>query len=206
MADLGPWEPLTPRDVQELFAGVAFPWWLAGGWSLDQLAGHQTRAHGDTDVLVLRPDAARVRAQLRAWDVHVADPPGAGMLRPWPEDETLPPALHDVWCRSAPEGPWRLQVMVDDVEGDDWVYRRNRRVRRPVATLGGRASAPGLPVLSPDIQLLYKSAHLRPKDEADIARFAPLLDAAERAWLHAALRTVSPDHPWLRQLDESGEH
>ena len=162
--------------------------------------------HGDTDVLVLRPDAARVRAHLRAWDVHVADPPGAGVLRPWPESETLPLELHDVWCRSAAGGPWRLQVMLDDVEEGDWVYRRNRRVRRPVATLSGRASAPGLPVLSPEIQLLYKSTYLRPKDRADIARFAPLLDAAERAWLCGALRTVSPDHPWRRQVDESGEH
>jgi hypothetical protein len=195
---------MAPDGVRALFAEVPFSWWLAGGWALDQLAGSQTRSHADIDVLVLRPDAAQVRSHLAAWDLHVADPPGAGKLRPWGIDETLPAELHDIWCRPSVGEPWRMQLMVDDVEGDDWVYRRDRRVRRPVASLSGRASSPGLPVLSPEVQLLYKSRTPRDKDEADIARFAPLLDAAESAWLRTALQRVAPEHPWLTLLAETG--
>jgi aminoglycoside-2''-adenylyltransferase len=200
MVDLGPWEPLTPEDVRDLFAGAPFPWWLAGGWSLDRLLGHQSRDHADTDVLAVRPDAARVRAHLKAWDVHVADPPGSGTLRPWPAHEDLPAHLHDVWCRPTPADAWRLQVMLDEVEGDDWVYRRDRRVRRPLSSLSGRASTPGLPVLAPEVQLLYKSTYRRQKDETDLERIGPLLTTDETAWLRGALRTAAPGHPWLRWL------
>jgi hypothetical protein len=34
-ADLGRWEPLTVDDVVEVMAGVAAPWWIAGGWAID---------------------------------------------------------------------------------------------------------------------------------------------------------------------------
>jgi hypothetical protein len=191
---------MAPDGVKRLFARVRFSWWLAGGWALDQLAGGQTRPHADIDVLVLRPDAARVRAHLADWDLHVADPPGAGTLRPWGVDEDLPAELHDIWCRHAVGDPWRMQVMIDDVDGDDWVYRRDRRVRRPVQSLTGRASAPGLPVLSAEVQLLYKSRLRRDKDETDVTRFAPLLTPTESAWLRGALETVEPGHPWLPLL------
>ena len=63
--------------------------------------------------------------------------------------------------------------MVADVEGEDWVYRRGARVRRRLASLAGRASVPGLPVLAPEVQLLYKSKDVRDKDQADFDCFAP---------------------------------
>ena len=157
MPALGPWEPLTPAAVRALFAGAGFSWWIAGGWSLDLLVGRQTRRHTDIDVTVLRPDIALVRARFATWDLHVADPPGSGTLRPWPVGAELTPELHDVWCRRAEGEPWRVQIMIDDVEREEWVYRRDARIRRPLAALRGRASYPDMPVLSPEIQLLYKS-------------------------------------------------
>lgn len=111
--------------------------------------------------------------------------------------------LHDVWCRRAEGEPWAVQLMVGDVEGGDWVYRRDRRVRRPVASLAGRMSAPGLPVFAPEVQLLYKSTGPRDKDQMDFERFRGRLTADEATWLRDALATVTPGHPWLAQL---GEH
>lgn len=200
MPDHGPWEPLTPAAVRTVLAGSGVQWWIAGGWSLDLLVGRQTRRHADIDVIVLRADALAVRAHLSAWDLHVADPPGTGSLRPWPAGEALAPELHDVWARRAPGQPWRFQIMIDDAEGEEWVYRRHSRVRRPVATLRGRASYPDMPVLSPEIQLLYKSRGGREKDEVDFTRILPLLTDEERAWLQRALETVAPGHPWATRL------
>ncbi|HEX3334139.1 MAG TPA: hypothetical protein VHS57_07345 [Acidimicrobiales bacterium] len=200
MPDPGPWEPLTPAAVRTVLAGSGVRWWIAGGWSLDLLVGRQTRRHADIDVIVLRADAPVVRAHLAAWDLHVADPPGAGTLRPWPVGEQLEPELHDVWARRAPGQPWRFQIMLDEAEGEEWVYRRHPRVRRPVATLRGRASYPDMPVLAPEIQLLYKSQAAREKDEVDFTRVLPLLTEDERAWLRRALETVAPGHPWAARL------
>jgi hypothetical protein len=175
-------------------------WWIAGGWALDLHLGRQTRPHHDLDVLVLRADLAGVRERLRGWDLHAADPPGAGRLRPWPEDELLPAALHDVWCRETPTSPWALQLMVDDTDGADWVYRRDPRIRRPVAELHGPASTPGRPVLAPEVQLLGKSRTGRAKDVADLYAVVGSLDAHQRDWLRRALTTVDPGHGWLEIL------
>lgn len=195
---LGPWAPLVPEDAAELLSGCVARWWVAGGWAIDLLLGRQTRPHGDLDILVLRPDQHVVRSHLHAWDVHAADPPGA--LRPWPIGEELPSSVHDIWCRPGPTAPWAFQLMIDDIEDDDWLFRRDKIVRRPVTTLSGRASRPGLPVLAPEIQLLYKSGSLRDKDLADFDRVLPHLAADERRWLRNTLLATQQDHEWISRL------
>ena len=196
-----PWEPVAPQDVPRLLAGFDGPWWLAGGWAIDAHLGRTTRVHEDTDVLVLRRDQHAVREVLADWDVHAADPPGR--LRPWPVGETLPMSVHDVWCRPDHGSPWALQLMIDDTDPHDsatWVYRRDARVRRPVATLAGQASDEHRAVLAPEVQLLQKSKGRRPKDQADFEAAAPFLDSEARTWLHEVLDLVSPGHPWVEGL------
>ena len=195
---LGPWVPLSPEGAGRLFSECGANWWVAGGWAIDLLVGRQTRPHADFDVLVLRPEQHVVRSYLQDWDVHAADPPGT--LRPWPIGEVLPSSVHDIWCRREPSAPWAFQLMVDDVDGDDWLFRRDNRIRRPVTTLFGRASRPGLPVLAPEVQLLYKSGALREKDIDDFVIAAPHLAEEERNWLRDALRTTQPDHEWIGRL------
>src|SRR3954447_14960719 len=173
-------------------------WWLAGGWSIDLFLGRPTREHDDIDVQILRPDHVAVRAALSAWDAYAADPPGR--LRPWPVGEELAPQVHDIWVRRDAGDPWRFQLMIADVEDGNWLYRRDSRIRRPIADLSGPASTPQRRVLAPEVQLLYKSKGLRPKDEADFAAAHPVLDSAQRSWLADALATVSPSHPWLAHL------
>lgn len=196
--ELGPWDPLGLDEAAAEFGMWKLPWWIAGGWAIDLHLGHQSREHGDLDVLVLRRDQALVREHLTDWDVQAADPPGS--LRPWPIGETLPPTVHDVWCRRAPSSPWAFQLMIDDTDGDDWLFRRDSRVRRPIQSLTGRASTAELAVLSPEVQLLYKSKGLREKDVADFRAVLPYLSAGERDWLRAALDMVSPRHPWISEL------
>lgn len=122
MADaaLGPWDPMVPEDAAVEFGDWAVPWWAAGGWAIDLLLGHQTRAHGDLDILILRRDHGLVRTYLEGWDVCAADPPG--VLRRWPLGETLPERIHDVWCRRRPDSAWEFQLMIDDAAGDEWIF------------------------------------------------------------------------------------
>lgn len=164
------WVPLTPDEARRVLAGLAVPWWIAGGWALDLHAG-VTHPHGDLDVSVLRRDAAAVRRHLGAWDLHVADPPGT--LVPW--DGEGPG--HDVWARRAPGEPWAFQLVLEESDDDDWVYRRDPRVRRPLASLGEH-------VLAPEVQLLY-----RVDSGADVTEWLPTLRPEARAWLDAALTT-----------------
>ena len=194
----GIWEPLSPWEVAGVLDGVACRWWIAGGWAIDLHLGRQTRAHADVDVLFLRGDQLAVQQHLAEWDLHAADPPGT--LRPWDDRELLAPGIHDVWCRRSPASPWALQLMIDHTEHDQWVYRRDASIRRPVAELDGPASDTDRRVLSPDIQLLYKSAAPRAKDEADFEAALAVLDASQRRWLRNSLAVATPGHPWLTRL------
>jgi hypothetical protein len=54
--------------------------------------------------------------------------------------------------------------------------------------------------LAPQIVLLFKARHHRPKDLADFTGVPPRLNPARRAWLAAALARVHPGHPWISEL------
>lgn len=196
---LGPWEPLTPNEVIERFAGVSAPWWIAGGYAIELFVGTPLRQHGDIDVLLLRRDQALIHDVLPGWDIHAADPPGS--LRPWPAGERLPEHVHDIWCRERPDGPWRVQFMLDRAEGEDWICRRDERIRRPIGSLRYDRT----PALVPEVQLFYKAkGAAMPKNGIDFAAALPLLNAARRQWLDDALALAAADHPWRAALAEAG--
>ncbi|WP_258312361.1 nucleotidyltransferase domain-containing protein [Streptomyces sp. ZEA17I] len=191
--------PDRPEDVAKVFAKADFPWWIAGGYAIELLVGRVLRPHGDLDVLVLRRDQALVRDLLADWDLYVADPPGQGKLRAWRPGEVLRIPLHDIWCRCTPEAPWSVQLMLDEVEGAQWVSRRDPEIRLPIDRLG-RTSDAGIPYLAPEVQLFYKAKATRDKDETDFEAALPLLDTSARVWLTDAIKAVAPGHPWLRQI------
>jgi hypothetical protein len=58
-------------------------------------------------------------------------------------------------------------------------------------------STEGVPYLIPEIVLLFKAKHTRPKDRADLDAVLAMLVEPRRAWLHAAVEQVHPEHPWL---------
>ena len=163
---MGPWEPASPAEVAEIFQRCPARWWIAGGYAIELAAGRPVREHSDIDVLLLRSDQLAVQHALPGWQWHAADPPGT--LRPWRPGERLPVGIHDIWCRPGTEQPWRIQVMLDESCADDWVSRRDQRVRRPIASIGS-VTADGIPYLAPEIQLFYKARNPRPQDEMDFA-------------------------------------
>ena len=160
--------------------------------------GRPVRDHADIDVLMLRRDQLAVQQALPGWQWQAADPPGS--LRPWPPGERLPAGVHDIWCRPGPGESWRIQVMLDESSGRDWVSRRDERIRRPITSIG-LVTVRGIPYLAPEIQLFYKAENGRPKDETDFAAALPVLTKPQRQWLSGALSLVyGPGHPWRARL------
>ncbi len=193
-----PWDPLAPRDAAAIFTPWGGAWWIAGGYAIELAAGRPIRAHDDIDVLILRRDHLAVQRLLADWELWAADPPGR--LRPWGPGEALPATVHDIWCRPRRDGPWRLQLMLDESQGEQWVSRRDPRIRCPIRSLG-RTTADGIPHLAPAVQLHYKARAPRPKDDVDLAAALPLLCPRERQWLLDALRTAYGDSsPWTARL------
>jgi hypothetical protein len=65
-------------------------------------------------------------------------------------------------------------------------------------------NAEGIPLLAPELVLLFKSQNTsgkdRDKDQDDFHRIYPLLEAERRAWLRWALVASAPAHPWIEAL------
>lgn len=193
------WEPLDPYEAARRFITFPARWWIAGGWAIDLFAGRQTRSHAYTDILIHRRDFPRLSAQLPGWEIHAAGrPPGHG-LELWLDDRAIPDDVHDIWCRPAADAPWALQFMLLDTYCERWIFRRDHRIGGPLAQLDGPAR--GLPILAPEIQLLYKSKQPRPRDEADLRTALPLLEPDRIRWLADALRLHDPANPWIAMLD-----
>lgn len=147
--------------------------------------------------MMLRPDQLHLHEAMRGWERWAVDPPG--ILRPWEPAEVLPSTVHDIWCRPRPDEPWRIQVMLDETDGGEWVSRRDPGVHRPLAGIG-ETDPDGIPYLAPEIQLFYKAKQPRPKDEIDFLAILPVLTKAQRRWLSEALSHCFGSHPWQDQL------
>lgn len=193
--DLGPWSPLGVEAVVELLSSAPLRWWIGGGRALDLHLGRSWRAHGDTDVGVMRRDAPRAFEHLAGWDLHVA---AAGRLTQWfgePLESTR--KQNNVWCRRGPDEPWRLDLTIGEGTDREWVYRRDPTLRLPWTDAVLHANDGALSYLAPEVQLLFKSVNPRPKDDLDAAHVIPDLDGDRRRRLAGWLPV---DHPWQRLL------
>ncbi len=190
---------LSIDEVVALFRPAPFPWWIAGGWGLDLFLGEQTRPHEDVDVLTLRRDQVALQTHLSGWDLHAADPPGTGSLRPWKPGELLELPIHELWCREHNDDPWQLEVVLADTDNGNWVFRRQTAVTRPLHAFGG-TTHDEIPFVAPEILLLFKAKNVRAKDEQDFAATVPRLMPESREWLRQAITGSHPDHPWLGRL------
>ena len=194
------WKRSSPSDAEEWLAEVDSQWWIAGGWALDLYRGQPTREHSDLDVGCFRQDLPNIRAALRGWMVCAAHDGHLSPLRP---DEEPRPDVNSVWCRPADAEEWWLELLLDERQGQDWVFRRCADVRRPAHAIA-LTSKCGPAYLRPELQLLYKSKNRRPKDDADFDSIRPLLGQAARRWLSDALGSIEPDHPWREKLRFAG--
>lgn len=190
------WEPLAPAEVGEPLKDVGARWWIAGGWAIDLFLGRQTRPHGDTDIEIARHDLPIIAGALENWDLRLAS---NGRLYRWEPEDDVPEAVHSLWGRSSASDAWQLQIMLADIEAGRWRYRRDTRIELPIDELGWTTSA-GIPVLQPQVQLLYKSRHRRSRDVGDFNLTLEHLSRAQTSWLLAALETVNPGDNWVDAL------
>ena len=193
----GAWEHISVGEVAAVMAGFERPWWIAGGFAIEAFLGHSIREHADIDIGLLRRDHLAMHEHLASWELQCADPPGT--LRPWQPGEELAAGVHDIWVRRNEGDPWRFQLMLDESAEDEWVFRRDAQIRRPLDGLTFEIE--GVRYIAPEVQLLYKSRGLRPKDDLDFQAARPLLSRSQSAWLHECLRLTHPTHPWLTLLE-----
>ncbi len=198
-ADVDAWDAWDPSTIAARLRGVSTPWCVVGGWALDLFRGEQTREHEDLEIAV--PQAGFDEIAHRLGDLDFFVPCGEGRLVALEGAGDHFFGSHQTWGRDRATGTWRVDVMRDPHDGEEWICRRDRTIRRRYDDLIAYTSD-GIPYEVAEVTLLFKAKHRRDKDEDDFARAAPLLDPAARAWLHATLTDLyGADDPWASRLD-----
>jgi len=196
---LAEWDPLSPAEVRRLFTAYPSDWRIAGGWAIDLFAGEPHRPHADIDVEFNRADLPLLHDSLPGWLLYAAH----GDLTLWEAGTPFPDQVHNLWCRR-PGRSWELQLMAVEQTANEWVFRRDHRIRGPLADR--TLELAGLPVVVPEIQLLYKSRQpTLTKDERDFRHALPVMDVLKRTRLASWLRLLYGSHPWLAEIDSANE-
>jgi hypothetical protein len=195
------WAAWRPEQAARLLAGVEAPWYVAAGWAIDLFLGGERREHEDLELAAPNTRFAEIAAALPGYEIFVIGTPENGWATPYEDvDADALAATHQTWVREPATGLWRLDVFREPSDGDTWICRRDDSIRMPYERLIER-TADGIPYGRPEVVLLYKAKHARPKDDGDFAAALPRLDAGRRAWLRQALEVVHPGHRWLAALD-----
>jgi hypothetical protein len=194
----GPWTPLEPSEVAELFAGLTVPWWIVGGWAIDAFTG-RSRAHEDVDVAFFKADLPAVLDVLQSG--HCVWSNLSGTLRPLKRPEDLLEGCRQLWVRRDGGSPWLIDLAMTPHDGDTWISARDERIRMPLdeAVFEG---ADGIRYLRPELTLSFKLKRQR-HDDVDFDAALPMLDQESRAALRAAIELLHPGHPWLERIGGS---
>jgi ribosomal protein S18 acetylase RimI-like enzyme len=192
-----------PEEVQHILRDFRRPWGVAGGWALDLFLGRVTRKHADIEVAIFREDQLALREYLSSlgWSFEYVR---SGELFPWPAAQKLNLPIHEIWCSNSMGPLRRLEVLLNERESDEFVFRRNSQIRVPVRRTFLTHSADGVPFLAPEIVLLYKSKNATDsKEQLDFVNALDSLGTDVHQRLSAALTIIDPGHPWLAALTAS---
>lgn len=178
------------KRLQEVLHDAPFEWAVAGGWALAIQRGHAVRHHEDLDIFVYRDEQHLIQRyfQEKGWTLERIH---QGQFFSWDPHENIMLPDHQVHAMH-PAHP-TLDLLLNDRDAQQWTYRRNPTIRCSGVIQHCRQ---GLPYLSPEVVLLYKSgssAGIRTKDREDAEQTFPRLTASQREWL---LSKLPADHPW----------
>ena len=195
------WDAWHPVEAARRLDGVRAPWYVAAGWALDLFVGEQRREHEDLEIAVPAARFDEIVEALLGFEFFVPGKDEAGNEIGWPlaaAGEHLE-ERHQTWVCEPSTGAWRIDVFREPSDGDEWICRRDARIRLPYDEVVAH-SRDRIPYARPEIVLLFKAKHVRDKDEQDFADIEPLLEPDARGWLERSIALVHPGHAWLERL------
>jgi hypothetical protein len=190
------WDAWTPQQAARHLAGVEAPWAVSAGWAIDLFLGGERREHEDLEIAVPANRFDEIATALGELEFHVVT---RGVAAPLAEARDLMKTVHQTWGLDRAANVWRIDVFREPHDGDDWLARRDESIRLPYNELIEH-TPDGIPYERPEVVLLFKAKHARPKDEADLAAVLPHLSAERRRLLAGWIEQVHPGHFWLPDL------
>lgn len=163
-------------------------WWVAGGWGLDMFLGKQTRPHQDIEIAIARADQKQLLLLPGLAGIEYVEDKE---LKPW-RGQALELPVHELHARFYTGET--LEILLNEFDADDWIFRRNKNIRLPRTAFAGKAHLPA------EVILLYKSKNPRPQDEQDFSAALERLDSGQCRWLSESIFRDYPAHSWLKKL------
>ncbi|GAA3436889.1 hypothetical protein [Kutzneria kofuensis] len=114
-------------------------------------------------------------------------------------DKAVLAATHQTWLRDPQTENYLLDVFREPHDGDTWICRHDETIRLPYNDII-RHTDDGVPYLTPELVLLFKAKHARPKDQTDFDGTVPQLTKAQRTTLAELIAHIYPEHRWLEDL------
>jgi hypothetical protein len=190
---------VQPLKVAEMMRPFKCDWFVAGGWAIDLFLERETRPHGDIEIAVWRRDQTALYDYLSGWTLQKTS---GGKLSAWHRGEVLEPPIHEIHCFSEQAELQQIEVLLNESNKNEWLYRRNKNIRRSLDKCYSVSGVGEIRYLSPEITLLYKSKNPRDKDEQDFKRVIKHLDVERKTWLKNAIAASTDDgaHSWLKSL------
>lgn len=185
-----------PLKVATIMRDFKPPWFVAGGWAIDLYIGKVTRPHSDIEITIFRKDQLTLHNYLKGWRLQKVI---HGKLSLWHKGEFLELPIHEIHCFNAAFNPRQVEVLLNETDGNEWVYRRNEQVRMPL-TKYHLESKEGVKYLCPEVVLLYKSKNPTAKDEQDFAQVIKYMDEERRRWLTDSIAICDVGYAWLDRL------
>ena len=103
------------------------------------------------------------------WELFVLDPPGGGW-RPW-SGASIDESAFQLQARSSSGG---FDVFTESVDDTQWRFRRDSRITTKSDEVIVRSSS-GVPIVRPEIQLLYMAKSTEFKNQNDFEMAGPHL-------------------------------
>lgn len=182
--------PLFAATVMNAFTR---PWCIAGGWAIDLWLNRATRDHGDVEIAILREDQIALRDFMTEAKFDIIT--SRGPVR-WRDRQMLMLPVHQLRVHHQAHD---LKILLDEHHRGQWVYRNDWRVKMPIDQWSARGAF-GVPVIAPEISLLYKSANVSDRDNLDLRSAMEAMRPAQLLWLREALQLASPQHQWINEI------
>lgn len=178
-----------------------FFWCVAGGWAIDFYLNKVTREHEDFEIILLRADQDLYFPKLKSHcPQKIFTGEGEPKLINWNgeliEDEVIQLRLNAV---HSSEGLKEFDILLTPSQDSEWICRRDESIKISLDSVR-IFTISGIPVLAPDLVLLFKAKYLRDKDRNDFKSVLPSLDDELKKRLKNNLVKIHPDHEWITAL------
>ena len=181
-------------QIKTLLSDYDGLWMVAGGWAIDLFINRVTRHHHDIEIAIPRKDQLKLQVYLQSWELrYVVE----GTFFDWKDGQYLELPIHEIHGKNL-QGD-TLEILMNEIEGDTFRFRRNLDIQLPLDKTVLQ-SPTGIPILCPEVVLLYKAKWAEEKDEHDLMQILPFLSREQKLWLKEAIFIQHESHPWLRDL------